>query len=75
MFVRHPLYLGGAIWSVALVLQTKLLIPKILGVVAFLCFLIGSMREDAYNERKFGQANRRCREQVPMWNLFKRIFR
>ena len=74
-FVRHPLYLGAAIWSIALILQTQELISAALGIVAFSCFLFASIKEDAYNKSKFGQTYERYMGEVPMWNLFKRIFK
>jgi len=74
-FVRHPLYLGGAIWSIALILQTKLPISAVLGMMAFFCFLFASVKEDDFNKDKFGELYRRYMKAVPMWNPFKKLLK
>ena len=65
----------GAIWSVALILQTKMLISTLSGMGAFVCFLFASLREDAYNKKKFGETYVRYMEEVSMWNPFKNMFK
>ena len=74
-FVRPPLYLGGAIWSIALILQTKLPISAVWGVMAFFCFLCASVKEDDFNKNKFGESYKRYMAAVPMWNLFKKLLK
>jgi protein-S-isoprenylcysteine O-methyltransferase Ste14 len=67
--IRHPLYLGVALWSVALMLQLQSIPGTVLGVVAFLCAWMASKKEDAFNIRKFGDAYREYMNKVPMWNV------
>jgi len=41
--VRHPLYLGTALWSVALMLVFQSILSVILGIIAIFCFWINVM--------------------------------
>lgn len=66
--VRHPLYLGVAMWSLGLVLQIQLLLPAVLGLVALGCAWAASKKEDAFNIGKFGESYREYMVQVPAWN-------
>jgi protein-S-isoprenylcysteine O-methyltransferase Ste14 len=68
--VRHPLYLGTALWSVALMLVFQSILSVILGIVAIVCFWMASRKEDEFNIKKFGDAYREYMKRVPMWNLF-----
>ena len=68
--VRHPLYLGTALWSVALILVFQSILSVILGIVAISCFWMASRKEDEFNTKKFGDSYREYMERVPMWNLF-----
>jgi protein-S-isoprenylcysteine O-methyltransferase Ste14 len=68
--VRHPLYLGTALWSVALMLVFQSILSVILGIVAIACFWMASRKEDEFNIKKFGDAYREYMKRVPMWNLF-----
>jgi protein-S-isoprenylcysteine O-methyltransferase Ste14 len=68
--VRHPLYLGLALWSISLVLQIQSMPAVLPGVVAFCCFWMAGKREDAFNAEKFGEAYREYMTRVPAWNLF-----
>jgi protein-S-isoprenylcysteine O-methyltransferase Ste14 len=68
--VRHPLYLGTALWSVALMLVFQSILSVILGIVAIACFWMASRKEDEFNIKKFGDGYREYMKRVPMWNLF-----
>jgi protein-S-isoprenylcysteine O-methyltransferase Ste14 len=68
--VRHPLYLGTALWSVALMLVFQSILSVILGIVAISCFWMASRKEDEFNIKKFGDSYREYMKRVPMWNLF-----
>ena len=68
--VRHPLYLGTAVWSVALMLVFQSILSVILGIVAISCFWMASRKEDDFNTKKFGDSYREYMKRVPMWNLF-----
>jgi len=72
--VRHPLYLGIAIFTFAFILIFQAIPSIILGLVAIFCFWMASRKEDAFNIGKFGDAYREYMKKVPMWNPFKRIF-
>ena len=69
--VRHPLYLGTALWSVALMLVFQSILSVILGIVAISCFWMASTKEDEFNIKKFGDRYREYMKRVPMWNLFR----
>ena len=73
--VRHPLYLGTAVWSVALILVFQSILSVILGIVAIFCFWMASRKEDEFNIKKFGNSYREYIEKVPMWNLFEGLKR
>jgi protein-S-isoprenylcysteine O-methyltransferase Ste14 len=69
--VRHPLYLGTALWSVALILIFQSIFSVILGGAAIFCFWMASKKEDEFNIKKFGDKYREYIQDVPMWNAFK----
>lgn len=70
---RHPLYLGTAIWSFALVLVIQSLLSAILASVAILCFWMASKKEEEFNLTKFGDDYRDYLTRVPRWNFLKGI--
>jgi protein-S-isoprenylcysteine O-methyltransferase Ste14 len=72
--VRHPLYLGSAIFTLGLILIFQSIPSAILGLIAILCFWMASKKEDAFNIEKFGDAYKKYMKKVPMWNAFKGIF-
>ena len=72
--VRHPLYLGGAIWNIGMILAIQLIPSTILGIIGFFCFWIASRKEDEFNIKKFGDEYREYMKKVPMWNFLK-LFR
>jgi protein-S-isoprenylcysteine O-methyltransferase Ste14 len=70
-FVRQPMTLGMAIWSIALMLVFQSILAVILGVVSLFCFWISARKESEYDIRKFGNAYKEYMEKVPMWNILK----
>ncbi len=73
--VRHPLYLGTAIFTVAFMLIFQSLPSVILGIVCIALFWLASKREDDYNIEKFGDGYEEYMKRVPMWNFFKGLRR
>lgn len=77
--VRHPLYLGVALWSLGLVLRIQLILPAVLGIVAFSCSWMACTKEDEFNVEKFGEDYREYMTMVPAWNALEglkmRLFR
>lgn len=71
--IRHPMYLGTAIWSFALVLVIQSLISAILASVALFCFWMASRKEEEFNLNKFGDEYKKYLESVPRWNFIKGI--
>jgi protein-S-isoprenylcysteine O-methyltransferase Ste14 len=69
--VRHPLYLGTAIWTVGLMLVFQSIPSTILGIVDVFCFWMASKKEDAFNIGKFGDGYKEYMKKVPMWNAFR----
>lgn len=72
--VRHPLYLGSALFSVGLMLLIQSIPSALLGIVAIICFGVASKKEDAHNIGKFGDRYKRYIDKVPMWNIFKGVW-
>lgn len=73
--VRHPLYLGGAIATVGIMLVIQSILSTILGLVAFFCFWVASKKEDEINIQKFGESYKEYMKKVPMWNFLKGLKR
>jgi protein-S-isoprenylcysteine O-methyltransferase Ste14 len=69
--IRHPLYFGTALWSVALIFIMQSFLSILLGGGAIFCFWTASRKEDAFNIRKFGDRYQEYMKKVPMWNVFK----
>ena len=69
--VRHPLYLGAAIWTVGILLVIQSIPSTILGLVAIFCFSMASKKEDEFNIKKFGEEYEKYMREVPRWNIFK----
>jgi len=68
---RHPMYLGTAIWSLALVLVIQSLISVMLASVILFCLWMASQKEEEFNLTKFGEEYRKYLDSVPRWNFFK----
>ena len=73
--VRHPMWLGMAIWSAALILVFQSFFSIVLSTVAVVCFRMGATKEDEFNIKEFGDAYREYIKKVPMWNIFKGLRR
>ncbi len=73
--IRHPLYLGVALWSLGLVLRIQSLLPAVLGIVAFSCAWAATKMEDVFNVEKFGEGYQEYMTRVPAWNLLKGLRR
>ena len=71
--VRHPLYLGAAIFTLGLLFLLQSIPSAILGSVAIFSFWMASKKEDAFNIGKFGDGYNEYMKKVPMWNAFKAI--
>ncbi|MFZ2054447.1 MAG: isoprenylcysteine carboxylmethyltransferase family protein [Candidatus Aminicenantales bacterium] len=69
--IRHPLYFGTALWSVALIFIVQSILSLFLGGGAIFCFWMASKKEDEFNIRKFGDRYQEYMKKVPMWNIFK----
>jgi len=69
--IRHPLYFGTALWSVALILISQSILSILLGGGAIFCFWMASRKEDEFNIKKFGDRYRDYMKKVPRWNVFR----
>jgi len=74
-YVRQPMTLGMAIWSVALLFLSQSIVAVVMSISAVVLFWLSATSEAEYNIRKFGDAYRDYMHRVPMWNIFKGIFR
>ena len=70
-YIRQPMTLGLAIWSIALILVFQSVYAIILGLISLFCFWMAARQESRYNIRKFGDNYREYLNHVPMWNIFK----
>jgi len=70
---RHPLYLGGALLSLGILLITQSITSTVLGLISIFCYWMASREEDKFNIGKFGNSYREYMKEVPMWNAFKGI--
>ena len=71
--VRHPMWLGMAIWSAALILVFQSVLSIVLSTVAVVCFRMGATKEDEFNIKEFGEDYKEYMNRVPMWYIFKRL--
>jgi protein-S-isoprenylcysteine O-methyltransferase Ste14 len=69
--VRHPLYLGTALWTMALMLIFQSLSATILGIAVIGCCWMASKKEDEFNINKFGNDYLEYMKEVPRWNAIK----
>jgi len=73
--VRHPIYLGGILIVLALILISQHWLSVIFGI-PIMVFSYASMRsEEQYNIEKFGDDYKRYMERVPQMNFFLGIIR
>ena len=73
--IRHPLYLGFALWGIGQILAIQSTISMILGVIAIFCAWMASKKEDEFNIMKFGDDYREYMKKVPMWNVLEGLRR
>jgi protein-S-isoprenylcysteine O-methyltransferase Ste14 len=73
-YVRQPMTLGMAIWSIALLLLFQSVIALIMSIPAMILFWLSAKNEAEYNIKKFGKTYRDYMKRVPMWNIFKGVF-
>jgi len=69
--VRHPMYLGTIIASVALILIFQALLSLVLSATAIALLGMASKLEEDYNVEQFGDIYREYMSRVPRWNVFK----
>jgi protein-S-isoprenylcysteine O-methyltransferase Ste14 len=72
-YIRQPMTLGMAIWSVALILVFQSGPSVILGILSLFCFWMSARKENEYDLRKFGDDYKEYMEKVPMWNILGRV--
>ena len=73
--IRHPLYLGLALWSMGLVLKIQSILPAMLGMIALGCSWMACKKEDEFNVERFGEGYREYMTMVPTWNVLKGLRR
>jgi protein-S-isoprenylcysteine O-methyltransferase Ste14 len=73
--VRHPLYLGGALFTIGIVFRVQSIPFIIFGLVAIFCFWMASKKEDEFNIKKFGDDYKEYMAKVPMWNAIRGLKR
>jgi protein-S-isoprenylcysteine O-methyltransferase Ste14 len=71
--VRHPLYLGSALFTIGIILLIQSIPSAIFGLVAVFCFWTASRKEDEFNIKKFGGSYRKYMKKVPMWNFLRAL--
>ncbi len=73
--IRHPLYLGWIMMSLALVLVSQYWLSAFFSGIIIPLVLTEIHREDEFNEIKFGQEYSRYQHDVPMLNVFAGLWR
>lgn len=74
-YVRQPMTLGLALWSIALILVFQSVFAVILGLMSLFCFRMSAINEKQYNIKKFGDDYKEYMRRVPVWNIFKTLWR
>ncbi len=69
--IRHPLYLGLSVWSMAFIFIMQSVYSTLLGIMAVFCFWAAGKKEDEFNLKKFGDSYKEYMKKVPRWNVFK----
>jgi protein-S-isoprenylcysteine O-methyltransferase Ste14 len=72
-YIRQPMTLGMAIWSVALILVFQSVLTIILSLISLFCFRMSAIKESEYNIKKFGDDYKEYMKKVPMWNILKGV--
>jgi len=73
--VRHPQYLGGILFNLALMLLAQHWLVILLGVVSMLLIYLDIQAADQDGIGKFGDAYRRYMQRVPQINFLLGIYR
>ncbi len=73
--LRHPLYLGTAMWSLAVAFVFQSVQSTVVCALVIFCSFMASIKGDTFNIEKFGEKYSEYMKRVPMWNFFKNIFR
>ena len=73
--IRHPLYLGFALWGIGQILAIQSTISMILGIIVIFCAWMASRKEDEFNILKFGDDYREYMKKVPIWNVLEGLRR
>jgi protein-S-isoprenylcysteine O-methyltransferase Ste14 len=71
--VRHPMLLGLAVWSFALILAFQSALAVVLGIPTIVLCWMAAREEDKVNQKKFGASYKKYMARVPRWNVFKRL--
>lgn len=69
--VRHPMLLGMAVWSFALILVFQSALAVVLGISVIVLSWMAAREEDKINPKKFGSSYKKYMARVPRWNAFK----
>ncbi len=69
--VRHPMLLGLAVWSLAIILVFQSALAIVLGIIAIVLTWMAAREEDKVNQKKFGARYTKYMARVPRWNAFK----
>jgi protein-S-isoprenylcysteine O-methyltransferase Ste14 len=70
-YIRQPMTLGLAIWSVAFIFVFQSVLASVLCIISLYCFWMAARKESNYNIRKFGDDYKEYMKKVPMWNFLK----
>jgi protein-S-isoprenylcysteine O-methyltransferase Ste14 len=73
--LRHPLYLGWILMSIALVLISQSIFTSLCGIVIVPLVCISISRRDRYYLMKFGEEYLEYQQDVPMVNIFRGVWR
>jgi len=73
--IRHPLYLGWIMMSLALVLVSQYWLSAFFSGIMIPLVLTEIQREDKFNEIKFGQEYCQYQQDIPMLNVFAGLWR
>ncbi len=73
-YIRQPMTLGLAIWSVGLLLVFQSVTAIVLCIISLFCFWMAARKESEYNISKFGDDYKAYMGKVPNWNLFKKKY-
>jgi protein-S-isoprenylcysteine O-methyltransferase Ste14 len=72
--VRHPQYLGGMLFSLALMLLAQQWLVIVLGVLSILLIYLDIQSADREGIEKFGDEYRQCMQRVPQINFLLGIY-